>query len=217
VDNANVDNAREEILARVRAAVAGSPTSEYSSVPRTYRAADALETHARIHLFTDRLLDYGAGVYTCSETEIARTVERAVIARKKQRLLVPAGLSDAWLPRGLGFCIDENLSYDELDHSQGVLTGCALAIAATGTIVLRHSPEEGRRALTLIPDYHLCVVFAGQIVETVVQGLAAMTRFSHSPITTISGPSATADIEMTRIKGVHGPRVLDVIIVSSAG
>ena len=83
----------------------------------------------------------------------------------------------------------------------------------TGTIVLRHSPDEGRRALTLIPDYHLCVVFANQVLETVSQGIREMANFGSAPLTTISGPSATSDIEMTRIKGVHGPRTLDVILV----
>jgi L-lactate dehydrogenase complex protein LldG len=94
-----------------------------------------------------------------------------------------------------------------------VLTDCALAIAMTGTIVLRHSAGEARRALSLIPDYHLCVVFAGQVVETVPEGVMQMKAFAHLPITTIAGPSATADIEMIRVQGVHGPRTLDVILV----
>jgi L-lactate dehydrogenase complex protein LldG len=93
------------------------------------------------------------------------------------------------------------------------LTDCAVAIASTGTIVLRHSAGEARRALSLIPDYHLCVVFAAQIVETVPEGIDQMKTFSHIPITTIAGPSATSDIEMTRVNGVHGPRILDVILV----
>jgi L-lactate dehydrogenase complex protein LldG len=173
-----------------------------------------LDPAGRTQLFRDRLLDYGAGVYECPETELPNTIGDAVSARKKQSLLIPPGLSRAWLPAALPVRTDEGLSYDELDRAEGVLTGCAIAIATTGTIVLRHSHNDGRRALTLIPDYHLCVVFAGQIVETVVEGVRAMSTFGRLPLTTISGPSATADIEMTRIKGVHGPRLLDVIIVT---
>jgi L-lactate dehydrogenase complex protein LldG len=94
-----------------------------------------------------------------------------------------------------------------------VITGCALAIAETGTIVLRHSPEDGGRALTLLPDYHLCIVRSSQVVASVPDGIRLAAEFATSPITTISGPSATSDIEMTRVKGVHGPRVLDVIVV----
>jgi L-lactate dehydrogenase complex protein LldG len=101
-----------------------------------------------------------------------------------------------------------------VDASEGVLTDCALAIATTGTIVLRHSAGEARRALSLIPDYHLCVVQASQVVETVPEGIQQMKAFANIPITTIAGPSATADIEMIRVKGVHGPRMLDVILVA---
>jgi L-lactate dehydrogenase complex protein LldG len=128
-------------------------------------------------------------------------------------LLAPPGIPEHWLPYHIEFTADDNLPYDVLDRSEGVLTGCALAIARTGTIVLRHSSEEGRRALTLIPDYHLCVVYGRQVVETVPEAIREMLDFGTAPITTISGPSATSDIEMTRVKGVHGPRTLDVILV----
>jgi L-lactate dehydrogenase complex protein LldG len=113
------------------------------------------------------------------------------------------------------FIPDRGLDFCELDHSEGVLTGCAVAIAMSGTIILKHSPGKGRRALTLIPDYHLCIVKAEQVVETVPEGIRSLGDQTSMPITTISGPSATADIEMTRIKGVHGPRTLDVILVVS--
>ena len=112
------------------------------------------------------------------------------------------------------FTPDAGLSFDDLDCSEGVLTGCSFAIANTGTIVLRHAAGEGRRALTLIPDYHLCVVLAGQVVHTVPEALRGVAEGRPALLTTISGPSATADIEMTRIRGVHGPRTLDVVLVS---
>lgn len=134
--------------------------------------------------------------------------------RGKTALVVPGGVPRAWLPRSLGVVEDSGLSYEALDRSEGVLTACTLAIAATGTIVLRHDPAEGRRALTLVPDYHLCVVFHDQIVRTVPEAMRRLSALGPGLVTTISGPSATADIEMTRIRGVHGPRTLDVVVCS---
>src|SRR5262249_26463144 len=103
--------------------------------------------------------------------------------------------------------------YDALDQSDGVLTGCTLAIASTGSLVIRHEAAQGRRALTLVPDYHLCIVDETQIVETVPEAIRLLMAEAAGAATIISGPSATSDIEMTRIKGVHGPRTLDVILV----
>ena len=107
----------------------------------------------------------------------------------------------------------DGVAYAEIDRGQGVITGCVAAIAFTGTIILQHGARDGRRALSLIPDYHLCVVFADQVVETVSEGFDRLEGMETSPLTTVSGPSATADIEMARVKGVHGPRFLDVILV----
>ena len=161
----------------------------------------------------DRLHDYGATVFHASDGEIPHAVASALKARAKASLLIPRDLPRVWLPDGFQF-FREGPNYHEVDASEGVLTDCALAIASTGSIVLRHSAGEARRALSLIPDYHLCVVLLGQIVETVPEGIQQMKAFATLPITTIAGPSATADIEMTRVKGVHGPRTLDVILVS---
>ncbi len=119
----------------------------------------------------------------------------------------------ARLPDGFTFVQDENHSYDAMEACDGVLTGCSLAIASTGTLALCHQPGQGRRALTLIPDYHLCVVQASSVVETVPEAMQLLEPCKESPITLISGPSATADIEMTRIQGVHGPRILDVLLL----
>lgn len=212
--------ARSEILGRVRRALgsAGTPeqrSGEYAAIPREYRATGTLSDAERLELFADRLRDYDATVHFCPEAEVARVVAQALTARGKRGLLIPAELPAEWLPEGFDFVRDAGLSYEALDSSEGVLTGCAVAIALTGTIVLRHSDEQGRRALSLVPDYHLCVVRAEQLVETVPEGIRRMATFGAAPLTTIAGPSATADIEMTRIKGVHGPRTLEVILVVS--
>jgi L-lactate dehydrogenase complex protein LldG len=211
-----MSTARQEILNRIRNAIGRrdiDPQQDYEALCRDYVQASTLGLNASLDLFVDRLHDYGADVYRCAEGRIADAVRDAMTKRGKSELLIPPELPPAWLPVGYRFVPDKQLEYREIDASQGVLTGCAAAIALTGTIVLRHSAGEGRRALTLIPDYHLCVVFANQVVETVPQGVREMEPFSTVPLTTISGPSATSDIEMTRIKGVHGPRTLDVILV----
>jgi L-lactate dehydrogenase complex protein LldG len=208
-----VSTAREDILNRVRTAqqmVADLPIS------REYRRTGSLEAEDRLHLLIDRLLDYDATVHRCEASQIPLSVAGILRANGKSGLLIPPGLPPGWLPSGFDFVKDDLLSYEDIDSSQGVLTGCAGAIALTGTIVLRHSAGEGRRALTLIPDYHLCVVFEDQVVETVAQGIDNLATFATHPITTVSGPSATADIEMTRVKGVHGPRTLEVLLVAGS-
>jgi len=211
-----MSTARDEILARIRDAMGGSTPgreAEYAALPRNYVRHGLLDTDAKLDLFVDRLHDYGATVFHSRDGEIAAAVSSALKARAKGSLLIPRDLPRAWLPDGFHF-FREGVSYQEVDASEGVLTDCALAIAETGSIVLRHSAGEARRALSLIPDYHLCVVFASQVVETVPEGVQQMEAFANIPITTIAGPSATADIEMIRVKGVHGPRTLDVILVA---
>jgi len=166
-----------------------------------------------IEQFVERLQDYNAGVYRCSEAELPPTIAHAMIVRGKNALVIPPAFPAEWLPAGKSFVRDHGLTYTELDQAEGALTGCTVAISFTASIVLTHSAHEGRRALTLIPDYHLCIVRMDQVVETVPEGIRALREFRTRPITTIAGPSATADIEMTRVKGVHGPRTLDVILV----
>ena len=212
--------AKEEILARVAQALAGGPprlpenrAREYEGLPRMYRRSGTMDAAARLDLFEDRLHDYNAVVYRCGGSEISAAVAKALESRGKRGLVIPRSLPPEWLPDGFTFVRDEALSYDELDRAEGVLTGCAAAVAFTGTILLRHGPGEARRALTLVPDYHLCVVRAEQVVETVPEGIRRVNAFRTSPLTTVSGPSATSDIEMTRVKGVHGPRTLDVVLV----
>jgi len=211
-----MSSARDEILERIRDATGGSMPgreAEYAAIARQYVRNGSLQAAEKLELLVDRLHDYGASVFHAGEGQVAARVAAALKARQKKSLLIPRDVPRAWLPDGFSF-FREGASYEEVDRSEGVLTDCALAIAMTGSIVLRHSAGEARRALSLIPDYHLCVVFASQIVETVPEGVEQMKAFAQTPITTIAGPSATADIEMIRVKGVHGPRTLDVILVS---
>jgi L-lactate dehydrogenase complex protein LldG len=215
-------NARDEILARIQrslAAVPRSSTGDHAAIQRSYVQAGKLDAAAKLNRFEESLRDYNAEVYRCAEAHLPETIARAMNTTGHRHLIVTDEIPKQWLPPALfEFSRDDNLSYEELDRSEGVLTACTIAIAMTGTIVLRHSQKSGRRALTLIPDYHLCIVRANQVVETVPEAIRAIHVAggapNGSPLTTISGPSATADIEMTRIKGVHGPRVINVILVS---
>lgn len=208
-----MSTAREEILQRVRTAIGTQAPEE--PVQREYRQAGTLSEEAKIDLFIDRLHDYNAEVYRCAAGEEAVTIAEALTARGKKRILIPPGFPAALLPTGPDFVRDTALDYRDIDATEGALTCATAAIAMTGSLILTHSATEGRRALTLIPDYHLCVVYTNQLFETVPEGLRALGGRRTSPVTTIAGPSATADIEMTRVKGVHGPRVLDVIVVAA--
>jgi L-lactate dehydrogenase complex protein LldG len=209
---------RDEVLGRIRRAIASPATSresDYATIPRLYRQAGTLDADARLELFQSRLEDYGCGCVRCAADQLAHTIAQVLASRARRRLVVPAGLPSAWLPHGFEWVRDEGIGYGDLDDSDGVVTACTSAISQTGSIVLCHDPTEGRRVLTLIPDYHLCVVFANQVVETLSESLRQPRVVASALVTTIAGPSATADIEMTRIKGVHGPRTLDVVLVDS--
>ena len=208
-------SARDEILVRIQRCFPAKPRSsadDHAAIPRDYVQSGTLDSEARLELIEERLRDYGAEVYRCAPAQIAQTIGEAMAAAGIGKLLIAKNIPQSWLPADRAFGRDENLSYEDLDRGQGILTTCAVAIALTGTIILRHA-LDGRRALTLIPDYHLCIVKASQVVETVPEAIRAIETPAAGPLTTISGPSATSDIEMTRIKGVHGPRRLAVILV----
>jgi L-lactate dehydrogenase complex protein LldG len=209
--------ARDEVLARVRAAVAGGP--DPAPVARVYRTAEhppELAGEALLELLVERLVDYRALVRRSSTAMVAATVVAALTERGARRVAVPEGILPAGLERlepGIELVGDDPpLTAAELDGLDGVLTGCAVAIAETGTIVLDGGAGQGRRALSLVPDYHLVVVTAAQVVAGVPQALARLDP--ASPQTWISGPSATSDIELDRVEGVHGPRTLEVILCS---
>jgi L-lactate dehydrogenase complex protein LldG len=167
-----------------------------------------------LDLLEDRLVDYKAAVHRTTAAGLPATLAEVVAATLPPggRLVVPPGLPPAWGPAADDVTIDHNgLSAVDLDALDGVLTACAAAAAETGTIVLDGSPDQGRRAITLVPDRHICVVHAHQVVQTVPELIARLdpTR----PLTFISGPSATSDIELQRVEGVHGPRTLVVVLV----
>jgi L-lactate dehydrogenase complex protein LldG len=215
-------SSREEVVRRIRAAI-GSPASdaaaidaEWEAVPRNYKQTASHEREAILELLEDRLRDYDANVVRAKAGEVGREIARVLAERGKRRVVVPAGLAEALgepLPVGFEFVVDQGFTPAELDGFEGVVTASTAAIAETGTIVLQNVPGQGRRAPTLVPDYHLCVVRAADVVETVPEAIARLQTTAALATTLISGPSATADIEMTRIKGVHGPRFLDVILV----
>jgi L-lactate dehydrogenase complex protein LldG len=212
----------EEVVRRIRAAI-GSPASdaaaidaEWEAVPRNYKQTASHEREAILELLEDRLRDYDANIMRAKAGEVGREIARVLAERGKRRVVVPAGLAEALgepLPVGFEFVVDQGFTPAELDGFEGVVTASTAAIAETGTIVLQNVPGQGRRAPTLVPDYHLCVVRAADVVETVPEAIARLQTTAALATTLISGPSATADIEMTRIKGVHGPRFLDVILV----
>ncbi len=218
---------RDAILARIRTALADVPASERPddvSVERGYRHHDDAPREAIVELFVDRVSDYGARLRRVAPEALAQAVADACAERSIHRLLVPADLPGEWLGSLQGVELlrdepDQPLSLDALDSSGGALTGCALAIAQTGSIVLDGGPTQGRRALTLVPDYHLCVVREEQIVGIVPEAVTALADAAHDrrPMTFISGPSATVDIEFQRVQGVHGPRTLDILLVGPAG
>lgn len=210
--------ARDEILDRIRTAIGSTPSvaPTASEIPRDYRqAGDHQPGDAELlELLTDRLVDYKATVQRCAATEVTNTVVAMLDARSVGRLVVPANAVvdlTGWAGEAVIDRPETPLDVATLDAADGVLTGCAVAIAETGTIVLDASPDQGRRAITLVPDYHLVVVRADQVVQTVPE---ALTRLDpRRPLTWISGPSATSDIELSRVEGVHGPRTLDVVLV----
>jgi len=218
------DSSREEVLRRIRSAIRDTPAAdaaaiqvEWEAMPRNYKRIAALEREEMLKMLEDRLRDYDASVARATAGEIGASIGRILAERGKRRMVIPAGLVAALgqsLPAGFEFVVDKGMTSAELDGFEGVLTASTLAIAETGTIVLQNVPGQGRRAPTLIPDYHLCIVRAADVVETVPEAMAHLQATASLATTFVSGPSATADIEMTRIKGVHGPRFLDVILAT---
>jgi L-lactate dehydrogenase complex protein LldG len=203
--------ARAEVLDRIRGAL--GPEVAVPDVPRGYRGPR--ETEGVVDLFCERVAEYRATVTRVAAEELVGVVAGLCRERGARRIAVPPGGPDVL--EGVEVVVDDPpLSPRALDELDGVLTGCALAIAETGTIVLDGGERSGRRALTLVPDWHVCVVEADAVVAGVPDAVAALAPAAREgrPITLVSGPSATSDIELDRVEGVHGPRTLDVLVIS---
>lgn len=204
-------NAKESILARIRAANANA--TEPPPVLHNYRERDERERATILEDFIDRLIDYKAIVTRTDDNHLPQAIADACRQHDITRLVVPADLLATWIPDEVTALRDDPpLTLADLDTSSGVLTGCAIAIAQTGTIILDGGASQGRRALSLVPDRHLCVVRAEQVVGLVPEAIAWLEERKTHPITLISGPSATSDIELSRVEGVHGPRTLHVFV-----
>jgi L-lactate dehydrogenase complex protein LldG len=202
-------DARTELLGRIRSVTHGAPPV---AIPTEFRSRGTLDPSMRVARFCERVGDYRAEVRRV--TDVAEAVAAAARERAATRFVVPAGLPHAWRPAELELVDDAGFSPAELDRMEGVITGCTVAIAETGTIVLAGGADEGRRAITLVPDLHICVVDEAQIVELVPEAFLRLAELGMQtrPITFISGPSATSDIELSRVEGVHGPRDLVVLV-----
>lgn len=197
-----MSNSREDILKRIDIARSNMSTVE---VKRDYVMESTKSRAEILELFEDRILDYKA---TFTRTDDVRaTIAALLTTHDLKKVVIPSGLPDGWV-KGL---VDNNLSSSELDEFDAVITSSEVAVAVTGTIVLNHSrADQGRRAISLVPDTHICVVAADKVVATVVEAVRMLNPFDHQ--TWISGPSATSDIELERVEGVHGPRNLHVIL-----
>jgi L-lactate dehydrogenase complex protein LldG len=204
-------SAREEVLTRIRTALGSGPRGV--RVPRDYR--DATGARGDVEQLVDRLEDYRATVVSTTLAYLPASLRQ--ILDGADAVLIPDGLPAAWLaalPESTSLVNDTGLSPYELERVTAVITGCTLAIAETGTLILDHGAGQGRRALSLVPDRHVVVVFEEQVVAGISDAVAVLepTR----PMTWISGPSATSDIELQRVEGVHGPRTVQVLLVRSA-
>ncbi|AXJ09880.1 LUD domain-containing protein [Arthrobacter sp. PM3] len=210
-------SARDEILGRIRSALRDTPS--VPEVPRDYRRSSELGEEELIELLTDRLLDYKANVVVEQASAVPRRL--AALLEGTGRYAVPHGLDQSLFAEADGFdggssrrvtdAPGHRLSVEELDAVDAVVTGSAVAVAETGTIILDAGPDQGRRVISLVPDRHICIVRAGDITAILPEALRRLD--AARPQTWISGPSATSDIELERVEGVHGPRTLDVVIV----
>ena len=209
-------SSRERILGRVRRALADVP-SEDTPIERAYlREHGDRSVEETVELLAENLADYRAIVHRCTAADLPATLAGMLAARGSKTVLVPPGLERSWLAEADTEQIPDRVESTphELDRIDSVVTACAVAVAETGTIVLDGSPDQGRRRITLVPDHHICVVrVPDQVVSSVPQALERLDPVR--PLTWISGPSATSDIELDRVEGVHGPRTLEVVLVDT--
>ncbi|MEV3911939.1 MULTISPECIES: LutC/YkgG family protein [Streptomyces] len=209
-------SSRERILGRVRRALADVP-SEDTPIERAYlREHGDRSVEETVELLAENLADYRAIVHRCTAADLPATLAGMLAARGAKTVLVPPGLERSWLAEADTEQVPDRVESTphELDRIDSVVTACAVAVAETGTIVLDGGPDQGRRRITLVPDHHICVVrVPDQVVSSVPQALERLDP--ARPLTWISGPSATSDIELDRVEGVHGPRTLEVVLVDT--
>lgn len=209
-------SARDVVLARVRRALADVPVAEEPGAVEVLRAYAEHEAAGTLERFVERVTDYGAGVTQVASAEVASAIADVCRAAGIDRVVLPSDLPAEWLPPDLETAEDSGPGVELLDEVSAAVTGCAFAIAETGTLVFDAGARQGRRALTLVPDFHLCVVEETQVVDGVpaaMRRLAPVLRGERRPVTFVSGPSATSDIELSRVEGVHGPRRLELVVV----
>jgi L-lactate dehydrogenase complex protein LldG len=215
-----MSSSRDAMLRRIRQAVTnGTRHYQHPSVSAKYEQYDQLDIPQRIAQFAHRVEEYKAWVGLCHLHEISQVIGQRIVQHGYQSMVIPSDFAYDWRPIGVTLIEDNQLSPAQIAASDGVISTCALGIAQTGTIVLDGGVGQGRRMLTLLPDYHCCVVPASLVVGTVPEAfdrLESVIQQRRAPMTFISGPSATSDIELNRVEGVHGPRTLEVIIVRNA-
>lgn len=217
------DDARRIVLDRIARATADvrddDPPAAHAALDRDYRHRDDLNEPGRLDLLEARLVDYGVDVVRTRASDLTDVLTAELTRRRARRVVVPKGSPDAWLAAVEGGVrLRDDADPTLLDDADATLSGCAVAVADTGSIVLDGGPGQGRRAATLVPDVHLCVVPASRVVGLVPEAVARLhdAVAAGAPLTWISGPSATSDIEMIRVAGVHGPRTLVVFLVRDA-
>ncbi len=217
-----MSEAKKAILNNIQKALSNVPDAEQPAdvaIPRNYLQQGKRSEEERVDLFIERVSEYKATVKRVDQDELAAVITKSCRSENVDKLIVPEGFPQQWIPDIVDPLFDKAespLSHQTLDNAGGVVSTCALAVAQTGTIILDAGEGQGRRALTLLPDYHICIVREHKIVELVPEGFAyieSLVKKEGPPITLISGPSATSDIELNRVEGVHGPRRLEVLVV----
>ena len=206
---------KEAVLGKIRSALSDVDAAEVLEVRRESEREGSLGVEARLELFQERIVDYMVIYRQIEQVNLKSEIQTSLQTNNIHRVCVPVDLPKDWLSTSYDVIEDNDFDYQTLEACDGVITGCAVAIAETGSIALDAGAYQGRRVISLLPDYHLCIVFEKQVVDVVPEAVKHLQTSidAKRPITLISGPSATSDIELSRVEGVHGPRTLEVLLV----